>query len=67
MERRLTEASREKAEADRQTASLGGLAIALFLVVLGLLLFHELRVKGAVEGCLLLGRRDCDRVLVAPR
>ena len=54
-------------DADRQTASLGGLAIALLLVVLGLLLFHELRHKIAVEDCLMLGRRDCDTVATAPR
>ena len=65
MDRRWTGAPRERADADRQTASLGGLAIVLALLVLGLLLFHELRVKSAVEDCLLLGRRDCDTVLVA--
>ncbi|MBV8399586.1 MAG: hypothetical protein JOZ17_12720, partial [Acetobacteraceae bacterium] len=47
--------------------SLGGLAIALLLIVLGLFLFHELRHKIAVENCLMSGRRDCDTVATAPR
>jgi hypothetical protein len=61
------EKKKEQTEADRQTASLGGLALALFLVVLGLFLLHELRLKSRVEDCLLLGRRDCDTVLLTHR
>lgn len=45
--------------ADRQTASLGGLAIALFLVVVGLFLVHQLHAKAALEDCLLAGRVNC--------
>lgn len=50
--------------ADRQTASLAGLAVALLLVVIGLFLVRELAAKAAVEDCLLAGRINCD-VLVA--
>jgi hypothetical protein len=50
-------------EADRQTASLGGLAIALLLIVVGLFLVRELHAKGVVEDCLLAGRANCAEVL----
>lgn len=46
-------------EADRQTASLAGLALALALVVLGLVLVQHLRASAAAEDCLLAGRLDC--------
>lgn len=51
--------------ADRRTASLGGMAIALLLVVVGLFLVRELHAKSAIEDCLLSGRRDCDVVVAA--
>jgi hypothetical protein len=51
-------------EADRQTASLAGMAVALLLVVIGLYLIHVLHTKAMVEDCLLSGRRNCD-VIVA--
>ncbi|MBO0709930.1 MAG: hypothetical protein J2P47_01485 [Acetobacteraceae bacterium] len=53
----------DEGAADRQTASLGGLAIAILLVVIGLFLVRELHVKSAIEDCLLSGRRDCDLVV----
>ncbi len=46
-------------EADRVTASLAGLAMALALVVLCLFLTDHLRIKGQVEDCLFAGRADC--------
>ena len=49
---------------DRQTASLAGLAFALFLVVVGLFLINALHQKTTVEDCLLAGRANCD-ILVA--
>ncbi|MBV8577141.1 MAG: hypothetical protein JOZ58_19135 [Acetobacteraceae bacterium] len=67
MEPRRNQDRPDKSDSDRQTASLGGLAIALLLIVLGLFLFHELRHKIAVENCLMSGRRDCDTVATAPR
>ncbi len=51
--------------ANRQTASLGGVAIALFLIVIGLFLVHELRAKAQIEDCLLAGRTNCS-ILVSP-
>ena len=53
----------EEAEANRQTASLAGLALALFLVVLGLFLVQSLHDKARLEDCLLAGRRDCTIIL----
>jgi hypothetical protein len=52
-------------EADRQTASLAGVAITLLLLVFGLYLVHELHAKAEVEDCLLAGRTNCDILLPA--
>lgn len=57
--------SDEAAEANRLTASLAGLAIALLLVVAGLFLIQHLRDKAQVEDCLMSGRFNCDAVLAA--
>jgi hypothetical protein len=53
--------------ADRQSASLAGLAVALLLVVIGLFLVRELHAKSAIEDCLLAGRSNCDAVVTATR
>ena len=53
--------------ADRQTASLAGLAVALLLVVIGLFLVRTLHAKCVVEDCLLAGRSNCDAMLVSAR
>jgi hypothetical protein len=50
-------------EANRQTASLAGLAFALALVVVSLLLVRELRHCSHVEDCLLAGHADCDSLV----
>ena len=50
----------DDAAANRQTASLGGVAITLLLLVLGLFLVRELHAKGVVEDCLMSGRTNCD-------
>ena len=50
----------EEEEADRQTASLGGVAIILALLVAGVFLVRELHAKAAIEDCLLAGRTNCD-------
>jgi len=55
----------DEAAANRQTASLGGVAIALLLIVIGLFLVHELRAKALIEDCLLEGRTNCG-ILAAP-
>ncbi len=56
----------EQEEANRVTASLAGLAVALLLVVVGLYLVHTLRDKARVEDCLLSGRSNCDVLVAAP-
>jgi len=49
--------------ADRQTASLAGMAVALLLVVVGLFLIHQLHHKCQLEDCILSGRSNCDAVV----
>jgi hypothetical protein len=49
--------------ADRQTASLAGVAITLLLLVVGVFLVHELHAKGAIEDCLMSGRSNCDQLV----
>ena len=51
--------------ADRQTASLAGLAVTLLIVVVSLFLLRELHNKGAIEDCLLAGRNNCDAVVAS--
>lgn len=53
----------EQQEANRVTASLAGLAMALFLVVVGLFLVQHLRDKARIEDCLLSGRINCDQLV----
>jgi hypothetical protein len=50
-------------DADRQTASLAGVAITLLLVVVGLFLVHQLQTKVAIEDCLMSGRTNCDLLI----
>jgi len=62
--RKLWFAGDEDSEADiraanRQTASLGGLAIALFLVVAGLFLVHHLHDVSMLEDCMMSGQSNC--------
>ncbi len=45
--------------ADRQTASLAGLAVALLVIVVGLFLVHRLHREGVLEDCLMTGRGNC--------
>ena len=51
-----------RAEANRQTASLAGLAIALALVVGGLVVFRALHTEQVMEDCLMSGQSDCEVV-----
>jgi uncharacterized membrane protein len=53
--------------ANRQTASLAGMAVALLLVVVGLFLIRQLHQKSMVEDCLMSGRTNCDKVLAQAR
>ena len=64
---RLLFAEDDQEDADRQTASLAGLAVTLLLVVIGLFLVRVLHDKGAVEDCLLAGRHNCDAVVTSLR
>jgi flagellar biogenesis protein FliO len=56
----------EQKEANRQTASLAGLAAALFLVVVSLYVVHRLARETALEDCLLAGRTNCDLIVQHP-
>ncbi len=47
-------------DADRQTAGLSGLAVALLLIVAGLLVVRALRIEARIEDCLLAGRLVCE-------
>ena len=53
----------EQDAADRQTASLAGLAVALLLVVVSLYVGRQLAIKAAVEDCLLANHLNCDAIL----
>jgi hypothetical protein len=53
----------EQEEADRQTVSLAGLAVTLFLVVASLYVIHQLAIKTAVEDCLMARRSNCDVIV----
>jgi len=58
---------RERAEDDRRfTNSLAGLAVALFLIVIGLYVTEELAAQSKLEDCVLQGRADCVRVDLTP-
>lgn len=64
---RLLCADDDEEGADRQTASLAGLAVALLLVVIGLFLVRTLHAKCVVEDCLLSGRSNCDALVLSTR
>jgi hypothetical protein len=51
--------------ANRQTLSLGGVAITLVLLVIGVFLVRELHAKAAIQDCLLAGRSNCDWLVQA--
>jgi hypothetical protein len=53
------ESAEDRADANRQTASLAGLAIALFLVVAGLFVFRALHARAVMEDCFMSGQRVC--------
>ncbi len=57
----------DEAAANRQTASLGGVAISLLLIVIGLFLVHQLHAKAQIEDCLLSGRTNCITIVASPQ
>jgi hypothetical protein len=63
MRRWMDATDEEQADANRQTASLAGMAFALFLVVVGVFLVRELHTKAVVEDCLLAQRLNCDAMV----
>ncbi len=55
-----------RVEDDRFTAALAGLAMALFLAVIGLYLIQALSVESKLEDCVLQGRMNCTRIELSP-
>jgi hypothetical protein len=53
-------------EEDRFTKSLAGLAVALFLLVIGLWLAEALARESKLEDCMLQGRMNCERIEMSP-
>ncbi|HXR87370.1 MAG TPA: hypothetical protein VN728_10380 [Stellaceae bacterium] len=61
--RREIDLQREREEDDRRfTNSLAGLAVALFLIWIGLYVTEQLAARSKLEDCVLQGRIDCVRV-----
>ena len=60
---RLLDEIEDLEAADRQTASLAGVAVILLLLVVGLFLVRELHAKSMIEDCLMSGRTNCDAVI----
>jgi hypothetical protein len=52
--------------AQRQTASLAGIAVILLLLVGGLFLVQQLRSASMIQDCLMAGRRNCDVLVTGP-
>jgi len=50
----------DREDAERQTASLAGLAVTLLVLVISVFLTRQLQTKSAIENCLLAGRSNCD-------
>jgi hypothetical protein len=66
--RREIDRQREREEDDRRfTNSLVGLALALFLIWIGLYVTEQLAAQAKLEDCLLQGRIDCVRVDMTAR
>jgi hypothetical protein len=67
MKRRMVLMPRERQEeADRFTASLAGLAVALLLGLIGLWVADRLAQVSKLEDCLLQGRMNCERIELSP-
>jgi hypothetical protein len=52
-------------ERARRTSGLAGVAIVLFLALLGSYLIASLRKEGEIEDCLLAQRSNCDALIHA--
>ncbi|HEX3497825.1 MAG TPA: hypothetical protein VHT04_00735 [Stellaceae bacterium] len=53
-------------EEDRFTASLAGLAMALLLSLISLVVIEKLATLSKLEDCLLQGRKNCERIELSP-
>jgi len=53
--------------ANRQTASLAGMAVTLAVLVACVFLVKQLTFKSHVEDCLMAGRNTCDVVAIRAR
>lgn len=63
-----TQLREEKEEEDiRFTTSLAGLAVALFLALIGLYLLDALSAESKLEDCFLQGRTNCVPIEVPPQ
>lgn len=51
-----------QAEEQRFTTTLAGLAVALFLTVIGLYLIQKLAALSKLEDCMMQGRLNCERI-----
>lgn len=60
---RVLDEAEDVEAANRQTASLAGVAVTLLLLVVGLFLVRELHANSMIEDCLMSGRTNCDAVL----
>jgi len=59
---------REREEEDRRfTSTLAGLAVALFLIWIGLYVTEQIAAQSKLEDCVLQGRSNCVRVDLAPQ
>jgi hypothetical protein len=66
IERVWNEPIDDETQADRQTASLAGLVVALALIVAGLFLVQRLHTESVIEDCLLSGRTNCAQLVSLP-
>ena len=63
---RQIDSERQEREDDaRFTTSLAGLAVALFLGIVGLYLLDALAAESSLEDCLLAGRMNCEPIEVS--
>jgi hypothetical protein len=52
----------EPIDGNRRTASLGGVAVTLFIVVLALVIARKLQVRCLIENCVFAGGTNCQHV-----
>jgi hypothetical protein len=61
----MRDLEREEDDA-RFTASLAGLAVTLFLLIVSLYLVEKLADESKLEDCLMQGRTNCERIELTP-